>query len=82
MTTVMPIETNVALHQTMHLAQHELICAGYSAQHLRLGGRAQVGGGCADKCLCRDDDSMQAIYGRHVTTRSVLLGKVAAPATA
>ena len=27
-----------------------------------------VGGGCADKCLCRDDDSMQAIYGRHVTT--------------
>jgi hypothetical protein len=49
---------------------------------LRLGGRAHVRGGFADKCLCRDDDSMQAIYGRHVTTRSVLLGKVAAPATA
>lgn len=30
----------------------------------------------------RDDDSMQAIYGRHVTTRSVLLGKVAVPAAA
>jgi lipid-binding SYLF domain-containing protein len=30
----------------------------------------------------RDDDSMQAIYGRKVTTRSVLLGKVAAPAAA
>jgi lipid-binding SYLF domain-containing protein len=30
----------------------------------------------------RDDDSMKAIYGRHVTTRSVLLGKVAAPASA
>jgi lipid-binding SYLF domain-containing protein len=30
----------------------------------------------------RDDDSMNAIYGRHVTTRSVLLGKVAAPAAA
>ncbi len=30
----------------------------------------------------RDDDSMQAIYGRHVTTRSVLTGKVAAPAGA
>jgi lipid-binding SYLF domain-containing protein len=30
----------------------------------------------------RDDDSMQAIYGRNVTTRSVLLGKVAAPAVA
>lgn len=30
----------------------------------------------------RDDDSMQAIYGRHVTTREVLLGKVAAPAAA
>jgi SH3 domain-containing YSC84-like protein 1 len=30
----------------------------------------------------RDDDSMKAIYGRHVTTRSVLLGKVAAPAAA
>ena len=28
----------------------------------------------------RDDDSMQAIYGRHVTTRTVLTGKVAAPA--
>jgi len=26
----------------------------------------------------RDDDSMQAIYGREVTTRSVLTGKVAA----
>jgi hypothetical protein len=32
--------------------------------------------------LFRDDDSMQAIYGRNVTTRSVLLGKVAAPAAA
>ncbi len=30
----------------------------------------------------QDDDSMKAIYGRHVTTRSVLLGKVAAPAAA
>jgi lipid-binding SYLF domain-containing protein len=30
----------------------------------------------------RDDDSMQAIYERHVTTRAALLGKVAAPATA
>jgi lipid-binding SYLF domain-containing protein len=30
----------------------------------------------------RDDDSMKAIYGRHVTTRSVLTGKVAAPAAA
>src|ERR1700687_2209203 len=30
----------------------------------------------------RDDDSMKAIYGRHVTTRAALLGKVAAPATA
>ncbi len=30
----------------------------------------------------RDDDSMRAIYGRHVTTRAALLGKVAAPATA
>src|ERR1700687_3122977 len=30
----------------------------------------------------RDDDSMQAFYGRHVTTRAALLGKVAAPATA
>ena len=54
----------------------------YSARHLRLCGRAHVGGGCADKCLCRDDNSMQAIYGRHVATRSVLLGKLAAPATA
>jgi lipid-binding SYLF domain-containing protein len=26
----------------------------------------------------RDDDSMQAVYGRHVTTRSVLMGNVAA----
>jgi lipid-binding SYLF domain-containing protein len=30
----------------------------------------------------RDDDSMKAIYGRHVSTRSALLGKVAAPAVA
>jgi lipid-binding SYLF domain-containing protein len=30
----------------------------------------------------RDSDSMQAIYGRKVTTRSVLLGKVTAPASA
>ncbi|HWR15440.1 MAG TPA: lipid-binding SYLF domain-containing protein [Terriglobales bacterium] len=30
----------------------------------------------------RDDDSMKAIYGRHVTTRAALLGKVAAPAAA
>jgi SH3 domain-containing YSC84-like protein 1 len=30
----------------------------------------------------RDDDSMRAIYGRHVTTRAALLGKVAAPAAA
>jgi SH3 domain-containing YSC84-like protein 1 len=30
----------------------------------------------------RDDDSMKAIYGRNVTTRSVLLGKVTAPASA
>lgn len=30
----------------------------------------------------RDDDSMRAIYGPRVTTRSVLLGKVAAPAAA
>jgi len=30
----------------------------------------------------RDDDSMKAIYGRNVTTRNVLLGKVAAPASA
>jgi SH3 domain-containing YSC84-like protein 1 len=28
----------------------------------------------------RDDDSMHAIYGGHVTTRSALLGQVAAPA--
>jgi SH3 domain-containing YSC84-like protein 1 len=30
----------------------------------------------------RDDDSMNAIYGHHVTTRSALLGKVSAPAVA
>jgi lipid-binding SYLF domain-containing protein len=30
----------------------------------------------------RDSDSMQAIYGRNVTTRSALTGKVAAPASA
>jgi SH3 domain-containing YSC84-like protein 1 len=30
----------------------------------------------------RDDDSMQAIYGRHVSTKSALTGKVAAPAAA
>ncbi len=30
----------------------------------------------------RDDDSMRAIYGRHVTTRSALTGKVAVPAAA
>jgi SH3 domain-containing YSC84-like protein 1 len=30
----------------------------------------------------RDDDSMRAMYGVNVTTRSVLLGKVAAPAAA
>jgi SH3 domain-containing YSC84-like protein 1 len=30
----------------------------------------------------RDDDSMHAIYGRHVATRDVLLGKVKAPAAA
>ena len=30
----------------------------------------------------RDSDSMRAIYGRRVTTRDVLLGKVAAPAVA
>jgi lipid-binding SYLF domain-containing protein len=30
----------------------------------------------------RDDDSMRAIYGRSVTTRSVLMGKVATPAAA
>lgn len=30
----------------------------------------------------RDDDSMKAIYGRNVTTRNVLLGKVSAPAVA
>jgi lipid-binding SYLF domain-containing protein len=30
----------------------------------------------------RDDDSMQAFYGRHVTTEAVLTGKVTAPAAA
>jgi lipid-binding SYLF domain-containing protein len=30
----------------------------------------------------RDDDSMKAVYGRNVTTRAVLLGQVAAPASA
>jgi lipid-binding SYLF domain-containing protein len=30
----------------------------------------------------RDDDSMRAIYGRHVTTRAVLRGAVQAPASA
>ncbi len=30
----------------------------------------------------RDDDSMQAIYGHHVSTRSVLLGEKAIPASA
>lgn len=30
----------------------------------------------------RDDDSMKAIYGPNVSTRNVLLGKVAAPASA
>jgi lipid-binding SYLF domain-containing protein len=30
----------------------------------------------------RDDDSMRAIYGRNVTTRNTLMGKVAAPAVA
>ncbi len=30
----------------------------------------------------RDDDSMQAFYGRHVTTRAALTGKVRAPAAA
>jgi lipid-binding SYLF domain-containing protein len=30
----------------------------------------------------RDDDSMQAIYERKVTTRAALLGKVAVPASA
>lgn len=30
----------------------------------------------------RDDDSMQAIYGHHVTTRSALTGKVAVPPAA
>lgn len=30
----------------------------------------------------RDSDSMKAIYGRHVSTRNVLLGKVATPAVA
>lgn len=29
----------------------------------------------------RDDDSMKALYGRHITTRSVLLGGVAVPAS-
>ena len=30
----------------------------------------------------RDDDSMRSIYGGHVSTRSVLMGKVATPASA
>jgi lipid-binding SYLF domain-containing protein len=30
----------------------------------------------------RDDDSMKATYGRHTSTRSVLTGKVAVPASA
>jgi lipid-binding SYLF domain-containing protein len=30
----------------------------------------------------RDDDSMRSIYGGHVTTRSVLMGNVTAPASA
>ena len=30
----------------------------------------------------RDDDSMKSIYGPNVSTRNVLLGKVAAPASA
>src|SRR5208282_901990 len=30
----------------------------------------------------RDDDSMRAIYGNHTSTRSVLTGRVAAPAAA
>jgi SH3 domain-containing YSC84-like protein 1 len=30
----------------------------------------------------RDDDSMRAIYRRHVTTKAALLGRVAAPASA
>ena len=30
----------------------------------------------------RDDDSMEAVYGRHVSTRAVLTGKVAATAAA
>jgi lipid-binding SYLF domain-containing protein len=30
----------------------------------------------------RDDDSTQAIYGRHVSTRAILGGKIAAPAAA
>jgi lipid-binding SYLF domain-containing protein len=30
----------------------------------------------------RDDDSMRAIYGRHTSTRSVLTGRVPAPAAA
>src|SRR6202158_23028 len=32
--------------------------------------------------LRRDSDSEHAIYGRHVTTRAILLGKVAAPSAA
>jgi lipid-binding SYLF domain-containing protein len=32
--------------------------------------------------LRQDDDSRHAIYGRNVTTRAILLGKVAAPAAA
>ncbi len=30
----------------------------------------------------RDDDSMESIYGRHVTTKAALLGKIPAPASA
>jgi SH3 domain-containing YSC84-like protein 1 len=30
----------------------------------------------------RDDDSMHAVYGRHISTRRVLTGKVAVPASA
>jgi SH3 domain-containing YSC84-like protein 1 len=30
----------------------------------------------------RDDDSTKSIYGRHVTTRSILTGRIAAPASA
>jgi lipid-binding SYLF domain-containing protein len=30
----------------------------------------------------RDDDSMEAIYGKEVTTRSVLMGEVAVPTSA